>query len=145
MARASGFAAEIDPAQFRRFQRDLKQLDPELRKELNKKLRRFVATMVIPAAKGSASWSSRIPGKIRPRVAGKGVGLRVASGGAPHARPLEGISGPTFRHPVFGNRNNWVTQSARPFLKPAVDAHRDEFMEAAGKALDEAAQQTGWK
>lgn len=145
MARAD-FTAEIDPAQFARFQRDLKRLDPELKKQLNKELRGFLRQLVIPDAKSNASWSSRIPGAIRPRVTTRRVGLRVAAKRAPHARPFEGISqGATFRHPVFGNRNVWVPQSARPFLKPAVEENRDEFMDAAGKALDEAAQQTGWK
>lgn len=140
----SGVEARIDPAQWAQFLRDLRQLAPEVRKQLTKELKTFLGPLA-DAAKQNAAWSTRIPGAIAKTVAGRRLGLRVRSAKAPHARPYEGMSGATFRHPVFGNRSVWVSQQARPFLKPAVESHRDEFMEAAGKAVDEAAQQTGWK
>jgi hypothetical protein len=52
------------------------------------------------------------------------------SASVPHARPYEGISqqGSTsyFRHPVFGNRENWVSQATRPYAWPAVLGRRDD-------------------
>lgn len=145
-AAASGaIEAKIDPVQWAKFQRDLKNFEPETRKELNKKLKSLGGDMVA-SAKANASWSSRIPGAIRMSVGIRAVKLVTSTRRAPHARPYEGISqGATFRHPVFGNRSNWVEQSARPFLLPAVEEHREAFYEAAGAAIDEAAEQTGWK
>lgn len=145
MARGGGAVeAKIDPVQWNKFLRDLRQLAPEVRKELVKRMKSFLDPLA-NTAKQNASWSTRIPGAIAKTVSGRKIGLRVRSAKAPHARPYEGMSGATFRHPVFGNRSAWVPQQARPFLKPAVDANRDEFMEAAGKAVDEAARETGWK
>lgn len=140
----SGVTAEIAAAEWSRFQRDLGKIAPETRKALRKELKQLLRVDIIPAAKRHSSWSSRIPGQIKPQVTGKRLGLRVAARKAPHARPFEGISGATFRHPVFGNRENWVTQSARPFLKPAVTSNRDEFMAAAGAAINDAAREAGW-
>lgn len=148
MARRGDVIVEVkfDRVQWARFQRDMRRMAPETNKELNKELKGLLRQDIVPAAKGHASWSSRIPGAIKPQVTARKVGLRVRSKNAPHARPYEGISqGATFRHPVFGNRNVWVTQAARPFLDPAVEEHKEEFMEAAGVAVDEAADQTGWK
>lgn len=138
--------AKIDRVQWARLQRDMRRMAPETKKQLNKELKDLLRQDIVPSAKGHASWSSRIPGAIKPQVTVKKVGLRVRAKNAPHARPYEGISqGATFRHPVFGNRNVWVTQAARPFLDPAVEEHKEEFMEAAGTAVDEAADKTGWK
>lgn len=135
--------AEINPAEWKRFLRDLKRLEPEVRKTLIKEFKELLGPLQA-AAKSNAGWSSRIPGAIAKSVTTKKVGLRVRGAKAPHGRPFEGITGATFRHPVFGNREVWVSQAARPFLKPAVDAHKDEFLEAAGEAVDEAARKTGW-
>jgi hypothetical protein len=48
----------------------------------------------------------------------------VKAGGAkaPSGAPFENHGQPgQFRHPVFGNKSNWVNQEARPFLAPAAD------------------------
>lgn len=86
-----------------------------------------------------ASWSSRIPPAITTRVrfASASVQLRVNSKRAPHARPYEGLSsrGGSFRHPVYGHRDRWVSQSARPFFFPAVDGHRKAVRDAVERAV----------
>lgn len=140
----AGSAAYVDPAQWRKFLADLRRLAPRVRKELTRNMRALLDP-IAAAAKQNAGWSSRIPASIAKTVAANRVGLRVRGSKAPHGRPYEGLTGASFRHPVFGNREVWVSQAARPFLKPAVDAHRDEFMKAASDAVDEAAKQTGWK
>lgn len=144
MAGSGVVGAEIDPAEWKRFLRDLRQLAPEVKKELTRELKGLLGPLS-STAKQNAGWSSRIPGAIGKTVTGSKVGLRVSSGKAPHARPFEGLAGATFRHPVFGNRSAWVSQQARPFLLPALEAHRDEFIEKAGDAVDSAAREVGWK
>lgn len=106
---------------------------------------------VAATAKGNASWSSRIPGTIKAKAStsrGSSVAVKVTAGGpsAPHARPFEGIAGNgEFRHPVFGNRDNWVTQGTRPFLMPAMEANRDTLRKAIVTAVEDAAATAGWK
>lgn len=139
-----------DAGQIAEFRRALRQLDAELAKDLTKELRRVIVAEVVPTAKANASWSSRIPGNIRPMVQARRLGVRVASKRTPHARPFEGISKGargargTFRHPLFGNRNHWFEQPTRPFLAPAMEANQEKAVEGALKAFDDASKKAGW-
>jgi hypothetical protein len=142
----STFRFEIDGDAFKVFQRELRKVEPEMAKELKKELRAVVETHVVPAAKANAGWSSRIPGAIKPQVLAKGMGVRVAAKQAPHGRPFEGLRGnSSFRHPVFGNRNVWVSQRTLPFLWPAVDANQEKAAQAALKAVDAAGRAAGFR
>lgn len=140
----------VDADDFRNFQRTLKQLDQTVSRELNRELRRVLNATIVPAARANASWSSRIPGAIKPTVGTTKIGARVASKQAPHGRAFEGLakglrSRSSFRHPVFGNRNVWVSQATRPFLAPAFDTHAAAATKAAEQAIDSAARAAGFK
>ena len=140
------FRFEIDGEAFRTFQRELRKVEPVLAKELNKELRQIVKERIIPTAKANAGWSSRIPGAIKPQVTTKLVGIRVAGKQAPHAKPFENTSNTGwFRHPVFGNRQVWVNQNARTFLRPAVDANQESAAQAVAKAIDTAGRAAGFR
>jgi hypothetical protein len=96
---------------------------------------------LLRASQANASWSTRIPAAHYLRAGtgvNGGVSVGVDSVAAPHARPYEGMtvggSRAFFRHPVFGNRDNWVQEATRPFLRPAVEAERPA-LEAAITAL----------
>lgn len=85
-----------------------------------------------------ASWSTRIPGSIGMRVsfARASVDIKVDRKKAPHARPYEGLGSPgTFRHPVYGNREKWVSQATRPFFFPAVWGRRKQIRDAVETAV----------
>lgn len=143
-------AFSVDGDEFGQFARDLKRFDPEVAKALNKALKAVVVTKIMPTAKANAAWSSRIPAAIKPSVSMKGMGLRVASNSAPHGRPFEGLqtglrSNSSFRHPVFGNREMWVTQRTRPYLAPAFRSNQDAAVASAQEAIGEAAAQVGFK
>jgi hypothetical protein len=111
---------------------DLQKLFVELKAmqgSLQVELRRGIREAAIPAVRAvqaSASWSSRIPGavKAQPFFTAKRAGARIVVDAkqAPEAAPLDnhGQSGP-FRHMVFGNRNNWVDQPARPFFEGKIE------------------------
>ncbi|GIH27612.1 hypothetical protein Aph01nite_59220 [Acrocarpospora phusangensis] len=49
-----------------------------------------------------------------------------------------------WRHPVFGNRENWVNQNGRPWwmttIKPHADKARDEILDAARQVVERAVQ-----
>lgn len=49
-----------------------------------------------------------------------------------------------WRHPVYGDRETWVQQSAKPFLMPTANKHRLAVREAVRQAFKEAARQVGF-
>lgn len=129
---------------------ELGRMSPAAKQELRRGLRAAGKT-VLQQAKSNASWSSRIPGAMRlaTRTGAKnaGVFLRVDATRAPHARPYEGIGTRAgfFRHPVFGNRDVWVSQAQRPFLVPAAQAGRPAVVKAGEDAVKAAARAGGFR
>lgn len=104
---------------------ELKAMEGSLQVELRRGIREAAAPMVA-AVKANASWSSRIPGAVKAKPAftarRAGVTIQVNAGAAPEARPLENLGkGGMFRHPVYGNRQNWASQAARPFFFSALE------------------------
>jgi len=118
----------------------------DIPRELRSTIRpRLVAAgeMLRAAAASEASWSTRIPASLRvtAKFAGARAGVFVIASQrkAPHARALEGISGNSqFRHPVFGDEEDWVSQATRPFLSAALARHGDDAVDAVTDAIDEA-------
>ena len=136
---------ELDPLGWRNLQRSLKQVAPEIQKQLRKEMR-GIAGNVAASAKSHASWSSRIPGAIGITVTTTSIGVKANRRKAPHARSYEGIlGGGSFRHPLWGNREHWFTEQTRPFLAPAVQENKREFFQAAGAAVEDAARAVGWR
>jgi hypothetical protein len=110
----------IDASELHQLYVDLKAVEGNLRVEL----RHAIADSGQPLAalvRNAAGWSSRIPGAVKVSASfstrSAGVAIKVDGGAAPEAAPLEnkGQSG-TFGHPVYGNREVWVRQQARPFF-----------------------------
>lgn len=127
---------------------ELGKLPPNIRTGLRTGFRAAGAT-TLATVRGNAGWSTRIPGSISLRVSTSasraGVTLRTNAATAPHARPYEGIAaGGSFRHPVFGNRNVWVAQATRPFLRPAVETTQLVYLRAAHDAVTAAAHASGF-
>lgn len=88
---------------------------------------------------------------LRRRVA-RGVGVRASVGRMAALRITTSMTQPNeaiiprgmdrpqgWRHPVFGNRDNWVTQPGLSWFREPIADHRDEFSEALQDALDWAA------
>ncbi|WP_327047290.1 HK97 gp10 family phage protein [Microbispora sp. NBC_01189] len=121
----------------------------EIRGELRPALQR-VAEPVLAQAKTNASWSSRIPGAIQISTSfarrSAGVALTVSGKAAPHARPFENLGRRgNFRHPVFGDRERWVSQGARPFLFPAVAGADEELVRETGRVVEQVARRHGFR
>lgn len=131
------------------FIRELGRLPPDIRQELRPKLR-AIGQAALADVRGRASWSTRIPRATRLVVslakAKPGLSIVVNKDKAPHARPYEnrGSAG-TFRHPLFGNRQRWFPQQARPFLWPGARPHFERVDEQISKAVDEVARKHGFK
>lgn len=128
---------------------DFRSMPLDTRRKLRTDIRR-IARPVLDQVKSNASWSSRIPAASRIKVGygKKGAGATVVTSArrAPHARPYEhgGVAG-IFRHPVYGNRKNWVPQQARPFFFRAVWEAAPQVEEGFRNLIDQVAHENGWK
>jgi hypothetical protein len=132
----AGFGVDVGSLDL--FIEQLRTVPKEAKKDVRKAI--VAATSEIRADMARrASWSSRIPGAITTRVrfASASVQIRVDARRAPHARPYEGVSsrGGSFRHPVYGNTDRWVSQAARPFFFPAAEGHRKAVRDAVERAV----------
>lgn len=125
---------------------DLRKIGDGVGRELGKEFKK-AAGPVAAQAKANASWSTRIPGAITTGVSQSrrfpGAQIKVSKNKAPHARLYEFRK--SFRHPVFGNRENWVSQATRPFIRPAIRAKGDGFVKACDRAVDTAARANGFR
>jgi hypothetical protein len=126
----------IDAKELAVFAKRLRLAAPELEKDFLK-AESAAGEIIASAAREKADFSTRIPASIKVRRRGSRV--RVVAGGAqaPHAAPFEnhGVPG-TFRHPVFGNYDVWVSQAAQPFLTPAAEENFDKFESAVLGQVD---------
>lgn len=128
--------------------RDLRALGGETSRNLNKEFKTGV-TEVANAAKANASWSSRIPAAIKVQTARSLVhpGADIVVSGLPHPRLYEGLTKGgrrKFRHPVFGNTHAWVSQSTRPFIRPAEKEKAEGLKKHVDAAVIAAARAQGW-
>lgn len=116
------------------------KIPKDLKVELRPGLRK-AGEVVRDEARRNAAWSKRIPAATRVSVGfskrNPGVAIQVNKKRAPHARPFEhgGALG-TFRHPVFGHRDRWVSQRARPFLHSALESKGDEAAKQIEQVVD---------
>lgn len=128
---------------------DMGKIPDDLRKRLRPKLR-IAGQVVADEAKARSAWSARIPRAISVRTSftktRPGVSVVVPRKKAPHGRPYEHGGRPgSFRHPVYGNRRVWVSQVARPFLAPALEAKGDTAGRLITEAVDETTRDAGFK
>lgn len=132
-----GFAVEC--SSIRVLARDFGSVPAELRAELRPRMR-MAGEHLKTAIQSAASWSTRIPGAVRMSTAfgskTGGVRISVSAARAPHARILEhqGVEG-FFRHPVFGDRDIWVSQAAHPFFFRTVKAGREQVVSLVADAV----------
>jgi hypothetical protein len=80
---------------------------------------------------------------------GRGAALHIrvstsrflAVSGRPRTIPyyMEGRRKREWRHPVFGNKNNWVGQKSKPFLGQVVSRNKPAFGMAVEKAVNDVA------
>lgn len=132
----------------------LRDASPAIYTVMRKEMR-TAGELIAERARQNAAWSSRIPMTIKTTVMNNGMTVVVKAGGgkgstAPHARVYEheGRAG-NFKHPVFADATQtsrawtWVTEAARPFLKPASDELLPEATAAVEAALQKAVDTLG--
>lgn len=148
-AGAGGVEILITTEDLRMLYLRLKEVEPALRVVLRREIVK-AGKDAADAVKREASWSSRIPGAVRVKASfaarTTGVKIEVDAKRAPEARPLEHGGKPgQFRHPVFGNRKNWVAQPARPFFHAAIEGMDAHFEERLFAIAEEIAIAAGFK
>lgn len=118
----------------------LRRVPEHMRRTLTRRLRP-IGQRAVDRARMNASWSKRIPAAISLRVSttgrGAGLSLVVDHDVAPHARPYEGLLSRVFRHPLFGDRDLWFPQDARPFVWPAVLSTQQDIAAEVDAAIAE--------
>jgi hypothetical protein len=126
-------------------QRDLKRADADALKLFRAALKKGGELIADEARSRISGTSQRIADSVRVLANNKGVQVKAGGAKAPHAAPFEnlGKSG-TFRHPVFGNREVWVAQTAHPFLLLALNAKLNAVTDAVMDALDQLTGEAGF-
>lgn len=131
----------------------LKEVDAKFASAVRRRIRAVVQESgkdILEAMKRSASWSTRIPDATNLRtsfgVRSSGVTVATSARKAPHARPYEGVNGDgMFRHPLFGDRQDWIEQHTRPFFFASSDEATPEVEKHIDEAIDEAIREAGFK
>lgn len=159
----------IDRSEFIAFYKAVSEVSPEISKSMRKRLNVVIkpiatevkqAVLALPSKINEGSGSKEfenvfglrrsIAQSIKSRVSmtSKGgiIQIRVSStnftaiSGRPRTIPyyLEGRKR-RWRHPVYGNKNNWMDQEAKPFLAKTAYKPRnvDAVYDALGKAVED--------
>lgn len=152
MPAGSDFRVEFDPSQIAGFLRAVKGFDPALATATRRRLRQVgVETIedmrrVIASGPGSgaqgikAGISQGLKTAVRTGKRTQGVQMTATASNLrdAHKAMLRLYNKATFRHPVFGNRNVWVNQKARPYFGSVIKKHEDDMAEAVWQALEDA-------
>lgn len=152
-----GFAVTIDPQEWFRFKTELDRFDPALAKALRKRIKNAGMTAANEVKKtlamsspggGVDDGASRAALIAATRVtvsfAKKSAGAKITTGSSKLAAEHKGLLNvynmKTFRHPVFGDKEQWVQQEGRPYFGAVIQKALDEsLVKEVRAALDEAA------
>jgi hypothetical protein len=145
-----------DSGDLRRISRELRRMDDKkLKAKFRKELRKAAAPLVpkvrssirsIPSKQGyspdglRAALSKAV--KLEVKTTGKqaGVAIRVDGRKMPsHMKSLPSMveGKKRWRHPVYGNRNNWVSQEPLPYFYRVVRAAGPASRRAVNRVLDD--------
>lgn len=120
---------------FKEFKRDLKKLEPEAAKELQKDIKAAAGKVAAAAASTAPRVSGKYARSIRPYVTAKGasVGSRLPQAGVLHFGGTIEPRGVPIKFP------------ARPVVSDALDRQTNQIINDMGDAVDRAAKRAGWK
>jgi hypothetical protein len=114
----------LDLVEVRKLMAALEGLAPAARRAVGRLVRPMGQDVLREATANAAAFSRRIPGSLslQIRLAGArpGIVIRASLAVAPHARAFEGLVEDVWKHPLFGDRDWWFAQQARPYMQPAV-------------------------
>jgi phage gpG-like protein len=134
--RSAGLGGDVQIDGFRELQRDLKRYAPAVMKSFRAELRGVLKTVAADAKRRAPRRSGNLARKIGTSVTAKAARIQSR---ARYGHIIENGG----RHPVYGNRGNWVDQPARPYLRPAARAHRTDVERAGLDAIEKARREVG--
>jgi hypothetical protein len=128
--------AKVDTTSFTKFGQSMRAAGGRVKNVVSQSLV-DVAPKVVATAKVNASFSKKIPDTITSVPIDVGVMIVAGGPSVPEAELYEnkGVPG-KWRHPLFGNTQHWYSQTAHPFLAPAVLASTPKVEEAVLEAVD---------
>ncbi len=143
--RGDGLRLEVAPSEFKALVKQVKDFDPKLATNLRREMRAAGKDAIadMRSALGSGPLGQRIGKGIVTKVeTGKnrqGVKIESTGRGLPDPGFARVYNKPSFRHPVFGNRDVWVQQDGRPYFGRTLRQHeskvRDRVQDALNKAV----------
>lgn len=103
---------------------------------------RAIRPAAVRASRSPAGLRDRVAAASKLQVRARGIRFIVDSTNLPESqrtlpRHLDSQKG--WRHPVFGNREDWVHQQGRPYFGTTISKHATDFRNAVLKAMDETA------
>lgn len=158
MPRQRAIDVSVDAREFHELAGKASRLAPEIKKQLRKELRAAAQkgakkskaeVMKPPLSRGrgrSTGLRRGLAQGIKVQIAastGSRVGVFVKSTGAGLDADRKQLvrrwdSDKPFRHPVFGNRDRWVTQRGRPYFRKILRGERSEIEKAVRDAMERA-------
>ena len=125
----------VDTGELKRVTTWIRRVSLEISTELRRDMR--AAGQIVADEAMSNAPSEAVAATIKVRTTAGGAVVKVVAGigereghvGEAAAYENKG-SGGTFRHPVFGNHNVWVDQTARPYMTPALATKQEEVLAA---------------
>jgi hypothetical protein len=145
-----GLSIRVDSAEFRRTMLSLRGFDKRIyaltRKRIREAAKPVVADVRAELRSGGPSETGMRDGLAagtRASVSiGKKAGVTIVTSPARLPRGKQQMArswnNNSFRHPVFGDRQQWVSQTGNPYFESTILAHKAEFQRAVLAALQEA-------
>lgn len=132
-----GFTVVIDPKVWFELKRELDQYDRELARELRRRIKsagqvaadKVKATLALPSPEGGDDTGEGRLALIQATRVGvsftkAAAGAKITTGSSRLAQKNKGLlnvyNKRAFRHPVYGNKTNWVAQRGRPYFGSAI-------------------------
>lgn len=150
--RDGGIALQLDSAEWYRISRDLRAYDPALLTALRKRLRsagdyavqKIKANLAMPSPDGGPDTgemrdllarATRVSISFSQRQAGVKITTSARSLPEQHRAVLKVYNKDDFRHPVFGDTDNWVNQRGRTYF---TEAFEDDLVRLAQQEVTDA-------
>lgn len=134
-----GAFVQVDKASTRDLQRlfrDLRKASPAVAKETRLRFKKAAGPTLADARRRQKKDSGELRRKTKVSVR---RGVTAIQSTAKHGRINE-FGG---RHPLFGDWEHPITQEANPAIFPAVEAHRQQFINEANAAVITAMRKVG--
>lgn len=121
-----------------------------LRRELLRNIRRETKPVLteipdnaidtLPEAGGLSEQVASAQYASRTRLTGNSVGVQIRATGTPGARNLGRLNRGQLRHPLFGDRGRWFSQSVRPgFFSAPIEKRKPRIQRGIKRAMDDTA------